>query len=221
MLPFLLIHIVDSTFHPADCRGRLQTIRQFRRSDFRRSTQACFPLFIHSGINYPPTYVGPLTADRPTMHRKFWRISNFKELWAMKRILSLHSRKELRFASFPFLSFGILAFYKNAIRRIRLQIGFANLLLQPLTSNLLPFFYAPSRESVQDSCRPVKPCRASHRLKNGVAIFADSKRSLLPLSSLSREGNLLHAPPLYSFRILTFFTREHSALHKISKNDFP
>ena len=71
----------------------------------------------------------------------------------MKRILSLHSRKELRFASFPLLSFGILAFYKNAIRRIRLQIGFANLLLQSLTSNLLPFFYVPSRESVQDPCR--------------------------------------------------------------------
>ena len=159
MLPFLLIHIVDSTFHPADCRGRLQTIRQFRRSDFRRSTQACFPLFIHSGINYPPA-----AGWSPFL-----------------------SRKELRFASFPFLSFGILAFYKNAIRRIRLQIGFANLLLQPLTSNLLPFFYAPSRESVQDSCRPVKPCRASHRLKNGDAIFSGSKRGLLPLSSLQRR----------------------------------
>ena len=105
LLPFLLIHIEHSTFHPADCRGRLQTIRQFRRSDFRRSTQACFPLFIHSGINYPPA-----AGWSPFL-----------------------SRKELRFASFPFLSFGILAFYKNAIRRIRLQIGFANL---PLVSNL-------------------------------------------------------------------------------------
>ena len=26
-----------------------------RRSDFRRSTQACFPLFTHRGINYPPS----------------------------------------------------------------------------------------------------------------------------------------------------------------------
>ena len=34
----------------------------------------------------------------------------------------------------------------------RLQIGFANLPLQPLASNLLPVFYARSRESVQDSC---------------------------------------------------------------------
>ena len=102
---FLFPNIEDSTFHPADCRGRLQTIRQFRRSDFRRSTQACFPLFIHSGINYPPA-----AGWSPFL-----------------------SRKELRFASFPFLSFGILAFYKNAILRIRLQIGFANL---PLVSNL-------------------------------------------------------------------------------------
>ena len=46
------------------------------------------------------------------------------------------------------------SFYKNAIRRIPLQIGFANLPLQPLVSNLLPFFYARSRESVQDSCCP-------------------------------------------------------------------
>ena len=111
---FLCSNIVDSTFHPADCRGRLQTIRQFRRSDFRRSTQACFPLFIHSGINYPPA-----AGWSPFL-----------------------SRKELRFASFPFLSFGILAFYKNAIRRIRLQIGFANLLLQPLTF-YLSFMHRP------------------------------------------------------------------------------
>ena len=54
-----------------------------------------------------------LTADRPTMHRKFWRISSFKELWAMKRILSLHSRKELRFANFPQLSFAFLFFIRK------------------------------------------------------------------------------------------------------------
>ena len=39
---------------------------------------------------------------------------------------------------------------------------------------------ARSRESVQDSCRPVKPCRDSHRLENGVAIFADSEQSSRP-----------------------------------------
>ena len=49
---------------------------------------------------------------------------------------------------------------------------------------------ARSRESVQDSCRPVKPCRDSHRLKNGVAIFADSKRSLLPLSPFLQRRRL-------------------------------
>ena len=168
---FGLLASYRKTFRQADCCGRLQTIRQFRRSDFRRSTQACFPLFIHSGINYPPA-----AGWSPFL-----------------------SRKELRFASFPFLSFGILAFYKNAIRRIRLQIGFANLLLQPLTSNLLPFFYAPSRESVQDSCRPVKPCRASHRLENGVAIFADSEQNSRPLPFLSRTGNVLYTFHLQSF----------------------
>ena len=94
--------------------------------------------------------------------------------------------------AFLLLAFAYLPFYKNAIRRIRLQIGFANLLLHPLTSNLLPFFYARSRESNMDSCRPVNAKR-SHRLKNGVAIFADSKQSLRPLSFLSRTGNLLHA----------------------------
>ena len=85
--------------------------------------------------------------------------------------------------AFLLLAFAYLPFYKNAIRRIRLQIGFANLLLHPLTSNLLPFFYARSRESNMDSCRPVNAER-SHRLKNGVAIFADSEQSsrLFPLS---------------------------------------
>ena len=35
------------------------------------------------------------------------------ELWAMKRILSLHSRKEIRIASFPCVSFSGLNFYKR------------------------------------------------------------------------------------------------------------
>ena len=55
MLPlFPLIHIQHSTFHQADRCGSLQTIRWFRQSDFRRSTQACFPLLTHRGINFPP-----------------------------------------------------------------------------------------------------------------------------------------------------------------------
>ena len=61
---FLLIHMVESTIHQADCCGRLQTIRQFRRSDrkpvcgflsdFRRRTSAFFPASKQGGINYPP-----------------------------------------------------------------------------------------------------------------------------------------------------------------------
>ena len=113
--------------------------------------------------------------------------------------------------AFLLLAFAYLPFYKNAIRRIRLQIGFANLLLHPLTSNLLPFFYARSRESNMDSCRPVNAKR-SHRLKNGVAIFADSKQSLRPLSFLSRTGNVLHAFHLQSFCILAFL-KENIPLH--------
>ena len=80
--------------------------------------QSYFPLFQHIAINYPPTSSVHLTADRPTMHRKFWRISSFMELWAMKRIRSLHFRKELRFANFPFVSFYILSFYKKTFRFI-------------------------------------------------------------------------------------------------------
>ena len=49
-------------------------------------------------LSFVPTYCNQLspasfglavrlTADRPTMHRKFLRISNVRELWAMKRIL--------------------------------------------------------------------------------------------------------------------------------------
>ena len=33
-------------------------IRQSGKSDFRWSASACFPVFIQSGINYPPTFVG-------------------------------------------------------------------------------------------------------------------------------------------------------------------
>ena len=47
----------------------------------------------HSTFPHQPKAGGPLTADRPTMHRKFLRISDVRELWAMKRILSLHSRE--------------------------------------------------------------------------------------------------------------------------------
>ena len=46
------------------------------------------------------------------------------------------SRTENVLHAFLLLAFAFLSFYKNAIRRIRLQIGFANLPLWPLTSFL-------------------------------------------------------------------------------------
>ena len=58
---FLLIHIVDSTFHQTDCCGSPQTIRWFRRSDgkpvglpIRRKelrTFSCFPLAQHTKMS--------------------------------------------------------------------------------------------------------------------------------------------------------------------------
>ena len=62
----------------------------------KRTQNICMLLlFKHWGFYLPPFAKanGPLTADRPTMHRKFLRISDIRELWAMKRILSLHSRE--------------------------------------------------------------------------------------------------------------------------------
>ena len=90
----LCSNIQHSTFHQADCGGSLQTIRWFRRSarkpvglPFRLKglrTFACFPVSPQRGINYPPS----ASADGPPFL----------------------SRKELRFASFPLVSFCILAF---------------------------------------------------------------------------------------------------------------
>ena len=117
------------------------------------------------------------------------------------------SRKELRSACFPFTSFRILAFLQKCYS----QNPPADWLCKICPSNLLPFFYARSRESNMDSCRPVNAKR-SHRLKNGVAIFADSKQSLRPLSFLSRTGNVLHAFHLQSFCILAFL-KENIPLH--------
>jgi hypothetical protein len=43
-----------------------------RLSDFGRSTQACFPLFTHRGINYPPTSsVHPFSPERKTCYMLF------------------------------------------------------------------------------------------------------------------------------------------------------
>ena len=40
---------------------------------------------------YTCQYFSSFKADRPTGYRKFLRISNIKELWAMTRIPSRHS----------------------------------------------------------------------------------------------------------------------------------
>ena len=63
----------------------------------------------------------------------------------------------------PFASFRILAFYKETFH------------LPPSKSSDRRF----CRPEPQ-ACRPVKPCRDSHRLENGVAIFADSEQSSRP-----------------------------------------
>ena len=66
----LYLHKVVSTIH----HRANQTIRRFRRSDFRRSTQACFPLFKQGGINYPPSalaYGPPFSPERSCVLQVF------------------------------------------------------------------------------------------------------------------------------------------------------
>ena len=84
------------------------------------------------------------------------------------------SRKELRSACFPFISFRILAFLQKCYS----QNPPADWLCKsaPLSSNLLPFFYARSRESNMDSCRLMSLC--SYRPANPRRIRTDSKHSL-------------------------------------------
>ena len=85
-----------------------------------------------------------------------------------------------------------------------LAFVFLSFIRKNSSSLLQSYWIARSRESIQDSCRLVKPSRASHRLKNGVAIFADSEQRPRPLPFLSRTGNVLHAFLLQSFCILAF-----------------
>ena len=99
-----------------------------------------------------------------------------------------------RFAFFLLISFSMLAFCKR----------------EPSASLLQSARIAPSRESVQDSCRPVKPSRASHRLENGVAIFADSEQRSRPLPFLSIKELRFAIFPYLSFAFL-IFTRKYSA----------
>ena len=94
------------------------------------------------------------------------------------------SRKELRFASFPFLSFRILIFYKEKF----------------LFTPAIPLNCTASRIR-QDSCRPMS--LGSYRPAN-LPIRTDSKQSLRPFPFLSRTGNVLQAFLLQSFCILAF-----------------
>ena len=80
------------------------------------------------------------------------------------QMVSLSLQNGKRVAFFLLTSFSMLAFCKREHSALLLQ----------------SHWIARSRESVQDSCRPVKPCRDSHRLENGVAIFADSEQSSRP-----------------------------------------
>ena len=89
-------------------------------------------------LSYAPTYSNQLSTD-------------------VRRSPFL-SRKELRIASFPCVSFSVLNFHK----RIFL---FTPAICKDCTVSRIR----------QDSCRHVKPCRASHRLENGIAILADSE----------------------------------------------
>ena len=51
---------------------RQTAVAACRLSDFGRSTQACFPLFTHRGINYPPTSsVHPFSPERKTCYMLF------------------------------------------------------------------------------------------------------------------------------------------------------
>ena len=85
------------------------------------------------------------------------------ELWAMKRILSLHSRKELRFASIPLVQLFLL------VLLMFMKISSASFLQSARI--------AQSRESNLDSCGPMS--LGSYRPAN-LLIRTDSKQSLRP-----------------------------------------
>ena len=118
---------------------------------------ACFPLFTHRGINYPPPAFGWRSAwpqTGPPCIENSGEFPVLRNCGQWREYFLFIPERSCVLQAFLLPAFAFLSFYKNAIRRIPLQIGFANLPLQPLVSNLLPFFYARSRESVQDSCCP-------------------------------------------------------------------
>ena len=106
--------------------------------------------------------------DNHTSNEKHWHAflcSNiYQSTIHQPRLVPLSLQNGKRVAFFLLTSFSMLAFCKREHSALLLQ----------------SHWIARSRESVQDSCRPVKPCRDSHRLENGVAIFADSEQSSRP-----------------------------------------
>ena len=146
---------------PADCRGRLQTIRQFRRSDFRRSTQACFPLFIHSGINYPPAagWSPFLSREGNVLHAS---------LYPQKGSINYPPKGQIRGKR---LEKDAEDYYKRDICHIRMFSFVLTKLNQKERRVYDMSFFLVTR-----------------LLNSRICLFrTDSKRSLLPLSSLRRR----------------------------------
>ena len=87
---FIRANIQELTFHQTNYCSRLQTIRWFRRSDWKPSrlpfrlkelrTFACFPTFQHSGFYFPPAegWSPSLSREENVLHA-FLR-SNIQEL---------------------------------------------------------------------------------------------------------------------------------------------
>ena len=101
-----------------------------------RKTLICFPSYKHTAFYFPSPAKGwrsawPQTGEmttachfclqilnflqmggRSTFHRKVLRISDVRELWAMKRILSLHSREGNVLHAFHWWNFSILVVFE-------------------------------------------------------------------------------------------------------------
>ena len=95
----------------------------FRLKELR--TFACFPVSQQGGINYPPA-AGWSPHSRPgCQFYRNQRFLNVMDLHPMTTIPCPHSRKEHRFANFPFDSFRILIFYKETFhfspRNLRIE----------------------------------------------------------------------------------------------------
>ena len=116
--------------------------------------QPYFPMLQHSGINYPPA-TGWSPHSRPgCQFYRNQRFLNVMDLHPMTTIPCPHSRKELRFANFPFDSFRILIFYKETFhfspRNLRIE-DFAD------PSRRLADLWSP--EGIHTVPNPVGICR--------------------------------------------------------------